>query len=109
MDARSMASTGEPVAWNSKQMQDSKVGTGESVTRNSVIDVDLETSGGYNLLSAESVSFRQKSNSFKNIQVTRRIGLNRWRADGIRVDDFPRIHYVADSSRDPKFDERLGL
>ena len=44
-DVRSMASTEEPV------------------TRNSVIDVDLETSGGYNLLSAESVSFIERVNT----------------------------------------------
>ena len=35
----------------------------EPVTRNSVTDVDLETSGGYNLLSVESVSFLERVNA----------------------------------------------
>ena len=33
-----------------------------------------------------------------------RSGSNRWGADGIRMDTFPWIHYVADSRRDPEHD-----
>ena len=34
-----------------------------------------------------------------------RIGSNRSRADGVRVETFPRIHYIADSRRDPEHDD----
>ena len=43
------------------------------------------------------------------VDAIQRIGWNRWRADGIRVDDLPRIHNVADSPRNQKFMEALGL
>ena len=35
----------------------------------------------------------------------KRIGSNRWRADGVRVDKFPRVHYIADPRRDSKVDD----
>ena len=70
-DARSISSTGEPVAWDSNRMQDSKVGTGEPVGWDSVIDVDLETSREYNLLSAESVSFKERVNTRLRIMLNR--------------------------------------
>ena len=66
-----MPSTGEPVAWNSNHMQDSEADTGEPVTRNSVIDVNLETSGGYNLLSAESVSFIERESTRLRVMLNR--------------------------------------
>ena len=34
-----------------------------------------------------------------------RIGSNQGGADGVRVEDFPRIHYIADSRRDPDHDD----
>ena len=34
-----------------------------------------------------------------------RIGSNRRGADGVRVEYFPRIHYIADSRRDPEHDD----
>ena len=52
-------------------MQDSKVGTGEPVGWDSVIDVDLETSREYNLLSAESVSFKERVNTRLRIMLNR--------------------------------------
>ena len=70
-DARSMASTEKPVAWNSNQMKNSRANTGRPVTQNPVTDIDLETSRGYNLLFAESVSFS------KRLETRLRVMLNR--------------------------------
>ena len=58
-DAKSMASTGGPVAWNSNQMQNSRASTGQPVTQYFFIDVDLQVPRECNL-SAESVSFRER-------------------------------------------------
>ena len=70
-DARLMASTEETVAWNSNQMKNSRASTARPVTENPVIRIDLETSRGYNILSAESVSFR------KRVETRLRVMLNR--------------------------------
>ena len=53
--------------------------TGEPIIQDSVTDVDLETSRGYYLLSAEAVSFREKVNA------TLRVMLNR--PPGDKMDD----------------------
>ena len=37
---------------------------------------------------------------------TKRIGSNRWGADGVRVEKFPRIHQIANPRRDSKHDDR---
>ena len=50
--------------WNSQEWHTdvrSMASTGDPVTRNSVIDVDFETSGGYSLLSAEISLTHRKS------------------------------------------------
>ena len=39
----------------------------------------------------------------------KRIGSNRWRADGVRVDKFPRVHYIADPRRDSKVDDWIKV
>ena len=53
--------------------------TGKPIIQDSVTDVDLETSRGYYLLSAEAVSFREKVNA------TLRVMLNR--PPGDKMDD----------------------
>ena len=41
---------------------------------------------------------------YENIPMSR-IGSNRRGADGVRVEKFPKIHYIADSLRDPEHDD----
>ena len=61
-DASSMASTGQPVAWNSKQMKNSGTSTTKLVIQNSVTDVDLETAEECNILSAAPLATRERVN-----------------------------------------------
>ena len=57
-DASSMASTLQPVAWNYQM----KSNYGKLVIQNHVTDIDLETTEEYNILSAASISFKEKVN-----------------------------------------------
>ena len=66
-----MASTEEPVARNSNQMKNSRANTGRPVTQNPVTDIDLETSRGYNLLSAELVPLKEKVNARLRVMLNR--------------------------------------
>ena len=58
---------------------------------------------------AESVKFRKRMEGENRLVCQfipmSRIGSNRRGADGVRVDKFPRIHYIAASRRDPEHDE----
>ena len=71
---RSIAGTGQPVAVNSNQMQDSSAG--QSVAWDSVIPVDLETHNEYNILSAESNSLRERGNTRLSMRMNRPPGDN---------------------------------
>ena len=80
-DVSSMASTkGGPVAWSSDQILNSQARTGRLVIKDSVNDdVDVEATEECNILSAASISFREKVNE--------RVRARRNRAPGDEVEE----------------------
>ena len=58
-------------------MQNSKASAGQPVTQNSFIDVDLQVPREYNLLSAESVSFRERVNTRLRMMLNRPPGIEK--------------------------------
>ena len=61
-DANSMTSAGVLVGWGSDQTMKSQVSTGRLVIKNSATEIDLEATEENNILSAASISFREKVN-----------------------------------------------
>ena len=64
--------------------------------------------GGISTDPVQAWTDKIKSYLFGNT-LSQRIGSNRRRTDGIRVENFPRIHYVGRSRRDSKDDGRIKV
>ena len=67
-------STDKTVAWKMNQMKNSETGMAKPVTRDTVIDVDLEASEGYSILSAESILFQERVNERLRMMLNRHPG-----------------------------------
>ena len=60
LDARSKAGTGSLVAWDSNQIKHFQASTGQPVSKKLVTDIDLEAKEEGSILSATSISFKEK-------------------------------------------------
>ena len=64
---------GEPVAWDSNQIQNSQTGTGKPVAWDSVIEIDLETPQEYET-SVESIPLMERVHTRLRIMMNRHPG-----------------------------------